>query len=608
MRFLAQTFFKCFFRPIVWLIYRIRRTGVGFVPKEGGVLLLSNHVSYLDSFILYLSSPRPVRFVVLESYMRVKSVGWFLRLFGAIPIRPERAKDAITKTVEALQQGDVVCLFPEGGLTRLGVLVEFKKGFELIVRKSGAMVVPVYMDGLFNSIFSFERGRYFKKRPNGWTCPLQVAFGRPIPPEEANVATVRQAVAEQSVEAFGLRKEFREPLEMQLIRALKKKRRRSFLIEHGKKGPRDWSRSYTLGLSVAMARRWMNNPPDESDRIGILLPPGPMSVVVNFGLFLAGKTPVNLPFTVEQKETEEVARSIAPLGIKTVITSRAFMPHLMDFWCGDEGVFIDLNSMMSASSVTILERWRASWEPAWMTIWRLDLSRRSPDREALGMIAQSDEAPVILRSEQVHRNALQVAAGHFFQRDEILFSEESLSSPEGMFFGCWTPALHQGRVVSRSLSLRDSFEALEQSILNEEVTLIAGRESWYQQISEPLSIRSLSYGLVFGAVNHRKVKRLEETLELPLARSWSWKGRIVTMSRPDPNNPDKPHHAFQRGGDPKSVGRILPGIAMKREGEQVFFRFVPIGEQETDGKWVEGPFEVSEDPDGLLFLRGIDPK
>ncbi|MDF1851697.1 MAG: 1-acyl-sn-glycerol-3-phosphate acyltransferase [Verrucomicrobiales bacterium] len=608
MRFLVQTFFKYFFLPIIWLNYRIRRTGVGFVPREGGVLLLSNHVSYLDSFILYLSSPRPVRFVVLESYTKVKAIGWFLRLFGAIPIRPERAKEAISRTVDALEQGDVVCLFPEGGLTRLGVLIEFKKGFELIVRKSGAPVVPVYMDGLFNSIFSFERGRYFKKKPNGTKCPLQVAFGRPIPPEEAKVERVREAVMEQSVEAFGLRRELRQPLEKQLIRALKKGRRKSFLVEHGKKGPRNWSRAYTLGLSVAVARRWMNQPPDDSDRIGILLPPGPMSVAVNFGLFLAGKTPVNLPFSMDQQATEEVARSIAPLGIKTVITSRAFMPHLMDFWCGDEGVFIDLNSMMSASTVTILERWRAIWEPAAMTIWRLDLNRRSLDREAVGMIPRPGEAPVILRSEQLQRNAMQVAAAHFFQRDEILFSEESLSSPEGMMLGCWTPALHRGKVISRSLALRDSFEALEHSILSEEVTLVAGRGSWYEQIKEPLSIRSLRYGIVYGAVNHWQVKDWEETLDLPLARAWSWKGRIVTMSRPDPDNPDKPHHAYQRGRDPMSIGRILPGIAMKREGEQVFFRFAPIGEQEMDGKWVEGPFEVSEDPDGLLFLRDVDPR
>ena len=80
MKFLAQWFFRATMLPVVQLLYRVRRTGVGFVPREGGVLLLSNHVSYLDSFIIYLTSPRPVRFVVLEHYVnKVKSIGWFLK-------------------------------------------------------------------------------------------------------------------------------------------------------------------------------------------------------------------------------------------------------------------------------------------------------------------------------------------------------------------------------------------------------------------------------------------------------------------------------------------------------------------------------------------------
>ncbi|MEM6915454.1 MAG: 1-acyl-sn-glycerol-3-phosphate acyltransferase, partial [Verrucomicrobiota bacterium] len=131
MKYLARLFFRITMLPFVQLFYRVRRTGVGFVPRQGGVLLLPNHVSYIDSFIIYLTCPRPVRFVILEDYMRVKAIAWFLKLFGAIPIRKTHAKEAIHRTVAALEEGDVVCLFPEGGLTRLGVIYEFKKGFEL---------------------------------------------------------------------------------------------------------------------------------------------------------------------------------------------------------------------------------------------------------------------------------------------------------------------------------------------------------------------------------------------------------------------------------------------------------------------------------------------
>ncbi|MEM6279623.1 MAG: 1-acyl-sn-glycerol-3-phosphate acyltransferase [Verrucomicrobiota bacterium] len=608
MKYLARLFFRITMLPFVQLFYRVRRTGVGFVPRQGGVLLLPNHVSYIDSFIIYLTCPRPVRFVILEDYMRVKAIAWFLKLFGAIPIRKTHAKEAIHRTVAALEEGDVVCLFPEGGLTRLGVIYEFKKGFELIVRKSGCPVVPVYMDGLWNSIFSFERGRYFKKRPLGWTCPLQVAFGRPIPAEEATVDRVREGVWGQSVEAFSLRRSFDKPLEEALVRGLKKRRRRSFLVEYGKDGPRDWSRAHTLGMATAMARRWMNQSKDDGDRIGILLPPGPMSVVINYGLFLAGKTPVNLPFTIDQRETEAVAKSIAPLGIRTVITSRAFMPHLMDFWQGDEGVFIDMKSVVSSPGpgVNLFERMRALFEPAWLTCWRLDLGKRSIDREAVGLVRRPGEDPVLLSSRELMSNATQVTAASFLTLDENIFSEESLCSPVGLMMGCWAPVLAKGKVVSRSFSMRDNFDELERAVLEQGVGVTVGSRSFYEQTRQPLSIQSLQYGILLGRANQWEIEDWEEVIELPLARAWEAHGRIVTMSRTDPNQANVAHHAHQQGRNSKSVGLFLPGVAPQLRDGRFWLRFDPVGEEMTEGNWLEGPSEAEIDEKGFLFFRGRD--
>lgn len=608
MKFLARLFFKITMLPVVQLLYRVRRTGVGFVPREGGVLLLANHVSYIDAFIIYLTSPRPVRFVVLEAYTKVKPIAWFLKLFGAIPIRKTHAKEAINRTVAALKEGDVVCLFPEGGLTRLGVVYEFKKGFELIVRKSGCPVVPVYMDGLWSSIFSFERDRYFKKKPLGLSCPLQVAFGRPIPAEEAIVGRVREAVWEQSVEAFHKRRAFDQPLEKALIGGLKKNRRKSFLVEYGKNGPRDWSRAYTLGLATAMARRWINHPPEEGDRIGILLPPGPMSAMINYGLFLAGKTPVNLPFTIDQRETEAVAKSIAPLGIRTVITSRAFMPHLMDFWQGDEGVFIDMKSVMTSpgAGVTLFERIRAMIEPAWLTCWRLDLNHRSLDREAVGMVRRPGEDPVMLTARQLMTNALQVTAASFITPTENVFSEQSLSTPAGLMTGCWAPALSKGKVVARAFSMRDSFDELERAILEQNVAVIVGSREFYEQLRQPLSIRSLKYGILIGRANHWEIEGWEEAIEVPLARAWEAHGRVVTMSRTDPDDANLAHHSHQRGRHAKSVGLFLPGVAPRVRDGQLWVRFEPVGEEMSDGSWLPGPREAGIDESGFLFFRGRD--
>ena len=426
MKILVRFIFRCLFLPVVWILYRIRRVGTYRVPAYGGVLLVSNHVSYIDSFIIYLTCPRPVRFVVLENYTKKRVIAWFLYLFGAIPIRPEKSREAIMRTIAALEAGDVVCLFPEGGLTRLGVTLGFKKGFELIVRKAGCPVVPVYMDGLWDSIFSFERGRYFRKWPRSFPCHLQVAYGEAIAADEVSLDRVTVAVKEASVEAFDQRWDFGQTLEVAMIRALKRNRRGTVFAEYGRNGGREWSRAYTLGLATAMARRWMNHPRDPGDRIGILLPPGPMSSVINLGLFLAGKTPVNLPFTIDQRETEALAKRIAPLGIRTVITSRAFMPHLIDFWQGDEGVFIDLKAVISApgSAMASFERIRAYLEPTWLTCWRLDLNGRSKEREAVGLVPGPGVAPVFLNSTALFQNAVRILSANFVLPTDVIFTEE----------------------------------------------------------------------------------------------------------------------------------------------------------------------------------------
>jgi 1-acyl-sn-glycerol-3-phosphate acyltransferase len=601
MKSLARAFFYYAFGPFVWLIYRMKRIGMENVPRTGGVLLLSNHVSYIDSFIIYLTCPRPVRFVILEDYMKVRSIAWFLRLFGAIPIRPEKAKEALVRTAAALEEGDVVCLFPEGGLTRLGVTTEFKKGFEIIVRKANCPVVPVYMDGLFESIFSYERERYFNKRPQSLVCPLQVAYGPAIPADRATVESVRLAVWEQSVEAFARRREFRRPLEVAAVKALKHRRRRVLFAEYGKNGPREWTRAQTLALAVSIARRWMRHPTEKGDRIGILLPPGPMTSIIHLGLVLAGKTPVNLPFTIDQNETEATARSVAPLGIRTVITSRAFMPHLMDFWQGDEGVFIDMKTVVSppGSLMALFERVRALVEPAWLTCWRLDLSRRDPSREAVGILPCPGDKVIFHTARELLRDVRRVYAGNFVRRDDVVFSEDDHASPEGLVFGCWGAVLGRGRAVSRSLSLRDDDEVLERALLDQSVSHLSGRREFYQAVAMPLAVRSVRYGFVFGPVDPWELRDLEGKLDVPLVRAWSGHGRILAMSRPHPDLGDLVRHQHQRGCDPRGVGRLLPGLAGTIEGGRLRVKVEP-----GDDGWLSGPRGAAIEPDGLIMAEG----
>ncbi|MBL9114393.1 MAG: MFS transporter [Verrucomicrobiaceae bacterium] len=175
---------------IVRSIYRVKPVDASRVPATGGVLLLPNHVSYVDALVLSAACERPVRFVIWDVLYRVWWMNGFLRIFGTVPISATRAKDAIRTVTEALQEGEVVCLFPEGSLTRTGELGELQKGFELILRQARTPAVPVWLDGLWGSIFSWKDGRVFTKWPKKLRYPVVVKFGPVLEPREATTDRV----------------------------------------------------------------------------------------------------------------------------------------------------------------------------------------------------------------------------------------------------------------------------------------------------------------------------------------------------------------------------------------------------------------------------------
>ena len=184
-------------RSLVACVYRLRVEGRENVPPTGGALLVANHVSWADGILLGLACPRHPRMVAYAKYFESPWLGWFGRLSRIIPIGTTRKSMAASIRVarEALQEGDVVCIFPEGGITRNSRLQEFRPGFLSILKDADAPVVPVYLDGLWGSIFSYEGGRFFWKLPRKWRRPITIRFGRPIH-NPADADEVRRAVEE----------------------------------------------------------------------------------------------------------------------------------------------------------------------------------------------------------------------------------------------------------------------------------------------------------------------------------------------------------------------------------------------------------------------------
>jgi acyl-[acyl-carrier-protein]-phospholipid O-acyltransferase/long-chain-fatty-acid--[acyl-carrier-protein] ligase len=176
------------------IMYRLEVEGLENVPQTGA-LITPNHVSWVDGVLVGLACPRHPRMVVFADYFEKPWIRWFGRLGRVIPIHPGKKSivQSLRNAREAIGQGELVCVFPEGGITRTGVIREFQPGMMTILKGTNAPVVPVYVDGLWGSIFSFKGGKFFWKIPQKIRPRVTIRFGKPIHHPES-LEQVRQAV------------------------------------------------------------------------------------------------------------------------------------------------------------------------------------------------------------------------------------------------------------------------------------------------------------------------------------------------------------------------------------------------------------------------------
>jgi acyl-[acyl-carrier-protein]-phospholipid O-acyltransferase/long-chain-fatty-acid--[acyl-carrier-protein] ligase len=174
------------------LFYDVHVVGADNQPATGGVLFVSNHVSYADTIPLSLAGRRPFRFTSFEGLFDVPLLGRCLRSFGSIPVSATNARETIRRMADCVTLGEAVLLFPEGKLTLDGGLQEIKGGYEIVARRAGCPVVMVHIDGLWGSIFSFEGGRWFFKWPRPWRRKITVTFARALESKEATPERLRE--------------------------------------------------------------------------------------------------------------------------------------------------------------------------------------------------------------------------------------------------------------------------------------------------------------------------------------------------------------------------------------------------------------------------------
>jgi acyl-[acyl-carrier-protein]-phospholipid O-acyltransferase/long-chain-fatty-acid--[acyl-carrier-protein] ligase len=267
------------------------------------------------------SIDRPIRFVVDAAYATHPLLTWLMTAMKVIPIAstgdPRLILHALRAAGQALDDGEIVCIFPEGQITRIGTMLPFRRGFERIVRGRQVSIIPVHLDRVWGSIFSFERGRFLKKWPERIPYPLTVSFGAPLS-SDTPVHTLRDTIRTLGEEAWRLRKSSRRPLHREFIHAMRRHPFRFAMADQTR--PHVSSLQALIG-SIVLARmlrpHWEGQP-----RVGVLLPPTVAGALVNVAAPLCGKTSVNLNYTVGKSGLEAALRLA---GLRTIVTSRVFV-------------------------------------------------------------------------------------------------------------------------------------------------------------------------------------------------------------------------------------------------------------------------------------------
>jgi len=569
-------------RGIARLVYRVKAIGVENLPS-GGFLLVPNHITWVDAIILQLACPRPVRFVIDEEFYRKPVLKPVLLMARAIPIDRRKPREAIRRATEQIEAGQIVCIFPEGQLSRTGTLGRLQRGYEMIARHAGCTVVPVFLDQLWGSIFSFRGGKFFRKWPKHFPYRATVAFGNSLPAEEATIARVHEDLLKLGADCFEQRPELCLHLARRALRGLKRSPFSTLVID-GMDGSK-LSCGKLLGVSIALSRSLRDKFPEK--RIAIVLPASKGAVVANLAVALADKIPAGLNFTAS---AEAIGSAMARGEIQTAISAKQFYERLSNFPWPPNIVLLD--ELLPKLKRQTLFWWIAGIIiPNFLLARWLGLPHHGGHKEAVLLFTSgsSGEPKGVILS---HHNVIGNVAQFTVMLDAA--PEDSLLASLPFFhsFGCtvtlWYPLIEGTPIVTYPNPL----EAAKNAALVEKykITVLLATPTFlraYLRKAEPKQLRSARLVIVgaekmpldlsekfFGRFGKRVMEGYGLTETAP----------VVSVNLPDPilERADVTVQQLYRLG---SVGKMAAGIAAE------------IRDPETNEK-------LTIYDSGMLWLRG----
>ena len=564
--------------------YQIDVQGIQNIPSSGGVLLLGNHISFVDWAMVQIACPRPVKFVMLKSIYDKKHLNWIFKVFGCIPIASASSRQSLELIGDLLSQGEVICLFPEGGISRNGHLSEFRRGFEISCKKASddVVIIPFYMRGLWGSYFSRASNKLKTLRSSGYLREVIVAFGKPLP-KNSSASNVKNAVFELSVQSWQKHVQSLPSITDAWITSVKRAKRGKLSLIDGMTPSLTADKALTA--AICLARRFSKLSPEKN--IALLLPTSTPGVISNMATLLAGKKIVNLNYTASKTA---IMSSIEQANIKTVYTSRKFIEKLSSkgseaevALAGTSIYYIeDLFSEISAK-----EKAR-TWFlirllPTGILKLLFNKSRKIGDIAAILFSSGSEGSPkgIELSHQNIMANLKQISDVVNTQDKDVVLSCLPLFHAFGLTVNQFMPLIENIPVVCHA----DPTDAVGvgKAISKYRATILCGTSTFFRIYAKntkvhPLMMESLRI-VVAGAEKLNPVVRelFYQRFDKKILEGYGATETTPVVSVNLPDCYDSQYFEAQVGSKTGSVGMPLPGSSI-RIVDPVSYESLPIGE------------------------------
>lgn len=566
---LPQSLTRLIFTWVLSRRYQLKVQGIKNIPAKGGTLLLGNHVSWIDWAIIQLASPRPVRFVMIKNIYERKYLKWFFDLFGCIPIEPgPKSIEALKSVSSALNAGEVVCLFPEGTISRTGHLAEFKRGFEkaCAYTDTDVVIIPFYLRGLWGSKFSRSSSR-LKQRTTSMRRDIIVAFGKPCD-KNMRAQELKQKVLELSIQSWDQYANTLPSISQQWVTTCKESKNKIVI--------KDTLSVKLSGLSaltgtLLLAKKFKTL--TQRKTIGLLLPTSANAMLANIATLVAGKSIVNLNYSAGEKA---MLHAINQADIDTIITSEKFLKKL-----SSDG--IETQQLKEAVRFEYFEKTTQSFtlfkKISTALVCRIlptDIlkklycpSQASDEIAAIVFSSGSEDAPkgIMLSHKNIMANVKQVADVLNMQEGDIMLSNLPLFHAFGMTATQFLPLLEGIPLVAHP-DPTDTFNSAK-AIAQNDATIMFGTSTFLHMYVcnkniHPQMLESLRL-VVSGA--EKLDENVREQFKLKFNKNiFEGYGATETTPVTSVNLPDQlsmQDWKVQRGNKLGSVGMPLPGSSFK---------------------------------------------